>query len=97
MYFPRSREPLLTLHSHELIPPSMGQVLAGGDCGNFEDALVHGWICEIPSLLPDGMCNGGMTNYMLTETGHAQILSDNSYTKVACACSQGVWGCDFGM
>lgn len=80
---------------HELNPGTGGQVLAQGDCGDFVTALVHGWICEIPSLLPSGKCNGG--NYNLGgQTGHAEILSSGSYSKVACACTSGIWGCDFG-
>lgn len=78
---------------HELNPGTLAQVLAQGDCADFESALKYGWICEIPSLLPPGSCDGSTYDYG-GQTEHAEIVSSTDYTQVACACEQGIWGCD---
>ncbi|RCI17464.1 hypothetical protein L249_2655 [Ophiocordyceps polyrhachis-furcata BCC 54312] len=73
-----------------------GQVMAPGSATSFESVLVGGWLCEIPTLpVPglqsacqkiDGWVYGG-------QTGHAQLLSDPSFTKAGCANENEVWTC----
>jgi hypothetical protein len=87
---------------HKLNPGSMGQVLAGGggDLGSFESAFVGGWLCEIPSipgLNTDGVCDSDANKIWGDhggQTGHAEILTSGSYTKIGCGWSANVWGCD---
>jgi len=83
---------------HELNPGTFAQVLAPGDSSNFESVYVGGWLCEIPSLPGlDGICSTEAQGWDHSdgETGHAEILTSTSYTKIGCALSgTGVWACD---
>ncbi|RAQ98597.1 Transglycosylase-like domain protein [Stemphylium lycopersici] len=81
---------------HELHPGTLGQVLAPGDAGGFEHVFVGGWLCEIPSL-------PGLGNVCLSEsdgwayngqTGHAEILTSDDYSRIGCALAAGIWCCD---
>jgi uncharacterized protein YkwD len=82
---------------HELNPGSMAQVLAPGDANNFESVYVGGWLCEVPSLPGlNGICASEAQGWDHSdgETGHADILSSTSYTKIGCALATGIWACD---
>ncbi|KIW92226.1 uncharacterized protein Z519_07210 [Cladophialophora bantiana CBS 173.52] len=84
---------------HELNPGTMAQVLAPGTPSNFESVYVGGWLCEIPSLPGlDGICSTEAQGWDHSngETGHAEILTSTSYSKIGCALSSstGVWACD---
>ncbi|PFH57416.1 hypothetical protein XA68_15112 [Ophiocordyceps unilateralis] len=84
--------------------PGEGQVLAPGPEKSFEYVFVGGWLCEMPSLpgisqACDVVRRGvpGETPWLLTtETGHARLLSDPSFTKIGCANANNVWGCNLG-
>lgn len=81
---------------HKLNPGTMGQVLAPGEPNEFERVFVGGWLCEMPDMAGmDGVCASMSSgwNYM-GQTGHAEILTADSYSKIGCACVQGIWGCD---
>jgi len=83
---------------HELNPGTFAQVLAPGDASNFESVYVGGWLCEVPSLPGlNGICATEAQGWDHSdgETGHADILTSTSYTKIGCALSgTGVWACD---
>lgn len=81
---------------HELNPGSFAQVLAPGDTSDFEKCFVGGWLCEVPSLPGlDGICSTMSQGWAYNgETGHADILSSGSYTKIGCANAKGIWACD---
>ena len=82
---------------HELNPGSMGQVLAPGDANNFESVFVGGWLCESPNLAGlNGICATMEKGWDHSngETGHADILSSTSYSKIGCALAKGIWACD---
>lgn len=82
---------------HELNPGSMGQVLAPGDATNFEHVYVGGWLCEVPTLPGlNGICATQSVgwDHSSGETGHADILTSKSYTKIGCALYAGIWACD---
>lgn len=101
---------------HQLIPPTMGQVLSPGsspDCAAqggytpFELAF-YSWLCESPSYPAlGGICPTllGLSHISVSGTGHFDILTSTSYTKIGCAFTQnpdagscdlfaGIWGCD---
>lgn len=82
--------------NHELNPGSMAQVLAPGDADGFEKVFVGGWLCERPDLPGlDGICSTMSAGWSYGgETGHADILSSTSYSKIGCALADGIWGCD---
>lgn len=84
---------------HELNPGTMAQVLAPGTVSNFESVYVGGWLCEIPTLPGlNGICATAAQGWDHSdgETGHAQILTSTSYTKIGCAIASNtnVWACD---
>lgn len=81
---------------HQLNPGSMAQVLAPGDAGDFEKVFVGGWLCEIPSLPGlDGVCETMSQGWAYAgQTGHAEILSSTSYSKIGCGNAGGIWSCD---
>lgn len=82
---------------HELNPGSMAQVLAPGSMSNFESIYVGGWLCEIPSLPGlDGICSSMDKGWDHSngETGHADILTSKSYSKIGCSVSDGIVACD---
>lgn len=82
---------------HKLNPGSMAQVLAPGNSGNFESVFVGGWLCEVPSLpgLGSSVCNSASQGWdHAGQTGHADILSSKSYSKIGCALGDGIWACD---
>jgi hypothetical protein len=80
---------------HQLNPGSMGQVLAPGQPDDFVKVFVGGWLCEKPSLPGlDGVCSSLSSGWMYTSTGHADILTSSSYSKIGCACEGGIWACD---
>lgn len=81
---------------HELNPGSMAQVLAPGSPSEFESCFVGGWLCEIPTLPGlDGICATESQGWSYNgETGHADILTSSSYSKIGCANADGIWGCD---
>ncbi|KIW22835.1 uncharacterized protein PV07_11093 [Cladophialophora immunda] len=84
---------------HELNPGTMAQVLAPGTPDNFESVYVGGWLCEIPTLPGlNGICatEAQGWDHSNGETGHAEILTSTSYSKIGCALalSTGVWACD---
>ena len=82
---------------HKLNPGTMGQVLAPGDMATeFEHIFVGGWLCEIPTLPGlDGVCAKQSEGWTYGgQTGHADILTSPNYSKIGCACVQGITGCD---
>ncbi|KAI0147508.1 hypothetical protein GGR57DRAFT_505685 [Xylariaceae sp. FL1272] len=81
---------------HELLPGTLAQVLAPGQPKEFERDFVGGWLCEIPTLPGlDGVCSGPLgAGWAYTSTGHADILTSSSYSKIGCGNSYGIWGCD---
>lgn len=81
---------------HELNKGSMAQVLAPGSPSEFTSCFVGGWLCEMPSLPGlDGICSSMSQGWSYNgETGHAEILSSPSYSKIGCANADGIWGCD---
>jgi len=81
---------------HELNPGSMAQVLAPGDPSDFEKCFVGGWLCEVPTLPGlDGICDTMSQGWAYGgETGHADILSSTSYSKIGCGNADGIWACD---
>jgi len=79
---------------HKLFPGSFGQVLAPADKDAFESAFVGGWLCEKPDLPGlNGICKKypGWTH---VSTGHVDILTSKSYSKIGCGWNAGIWGCD---
>ncbi|KIX01509.1 uncharacterized protein Z518_09235 [Rhinocladiella mackenziei CBS 650.93] len=82
--------------THELNPGTMAQVLAPGNADNFESVYVGGWLCEIPTLPGlDGICDTLAQGWNHAgQTGHAEILTSTSYTKIGCALASGIWACD---
>ena len=83
---------------HKLNPGTFAQVLAPGRCGNLDDfysLFVGGWLCERPDL--PGL-NGICANYPGWshggQTGHADILTSPSYSRIGCACAVDIWSCD---
>lgn len=81
---------------HELNSGSMAQVLAPGSDDEFEKVFVGGWLCEVPSAAGlDGICSSMSAGWDYAgQTGHADILSSKSYSKIGCACAGGIWACD---
>jgi hypothetical protein len=83
---------------HKLNPGTYGQVLAPGkpDLESFLHVFVGGWLCEIPTLPGlDGVC-GTMSQGWSYEgqTGHAEILTSDNYSKIGCKNHEGIWCCD---
>ena len=81
---------------HKLNPGSFGQVLAPGNADDFEHVFVGGWLCEMPSLPGlDGVCATQSEGWAYAgQTGHAEILTSDSYSKIGCALHEGIWCCD---
>jgi len=83
---------------HKLNAGTMGQVLAPGENSltGFETCYLGGWLCEMPQLAGLGnVCKDASKGWEYEgQTGHAKILTDTSYTKIGCAWSAGIWGCD---
>ncbi|KAH7392902.1 hypothetical protein BKA66DRAFT_509925 [Pyrenochaeta sp. MPI-SDFR-AT-0127] len=81
---------------HKLNPGSYGQVLAPGGPDDFEHVFVGGWLCEIPTLPGlDGVCATQSEGWSYQgQTGHAEILTSDNYSKIGCALYNGIWGCD---
>jgi hypothetical protein len=81
---------------HKLNPGSYGQVLAPGNADDFEHVFVGGWLCEMPSLPGlDGVCATQSEGWAYEgQTGHAEILTSDNYSKIGCALHAGIWCCD---
>lgn len=81
---------------HKLNPGTMGQVLAPGEMSKFEHVFVGGWLCEIPTMPGlDGVCAEQSKGWTYQgQTGHAEILTSPNYSKIGCACVDGIVGCD---
>ncbi|KAJ4313296.1 hypothetical protein N0V94_007022 [Neodidymelliopsis sp. IMI 364377] len=81
---------------HKLNPGSFGQVLAPGNADDFEHVFVGGWLCEIPTLPGlDGVCSTQSDGWAYEgQTGHAEILTSDNYSKIGCALHAGIWCCD---
>lgn len=81
---------------HKLNPGTYGQVLAPGNADDFEHVFVGGWLCEIPTLPGlDGICATQSDGWAYEgQTGHAEILTSDSYSKIGCALYAGIWCCD---
>ncbi|KAJ4304614.1 hypothetical protein N0V90_000140 [Kalmusia sp. IMI 367209] len=82
---------------HQLIPPTMAQVLAPGNMSKFKNIYVGGWLCERPNL--PGLGNecakeGQGWAHPPGQTGHADILRSTTYTRIGCASEGGIVGCD---
>jgi uncharacterized protein YkwD len=83
---------------HKLNPGTMGQVLAPGEMATFEHVFVGGWLCELPDMPGmDGVCAEQSKGWTYQgQTGHAEILTSPNYSKIGCACVDGIVGCDLG-
>jgi hypothetical protein len=81
---------------HKLNPGTYGQVLAPGSADKFESVFVGGWLCEMPSLPGlDGICSTMSQGWSYEgQTGHAEILTSDNYSKIGCALHEGIWCCD---
>jgi uncharacterized protein YkwD len=81
---------------HKLNPGSFGQVLAPGNKDDFLHVFLGGWLCEIPSLPGlDGICSTESDGWAYEgQTGHAEILTSDNYSKIGCALYAGIWCCD---
>lgn len=81
---------------HQLNDGSMGQVLAPGQPDEFYHVFVGGWLCERPSLPGlDGVCAAASEGWNYAgQTGHADILTADSYSEIGCGCETGIWSCD---
>ena len=81
---------------HKLNPGTMGQVLAPGNADDFEHVFVGGWLCEIPTLPGlDGVCATQSNGWDYQgQTGHADILTSDNYSKIGCKLYAGIWACD---
>lgn len=81
---------------HKLNPGSYGQVLAPGNADDFEHVFVGGWLCEMPNLPGlDGVCAQQSQGWAYAgQTGHAEILTSDQYSKIGCALHAGIWCCD---
>ncbi|KAH6642546.1 hypothetical protein C7974DRAFT_104243 [Boeremia exigua] len=81
---------------HKLNPGSFGQVLAPGNADDFEHVFVGGWLCELPGLPGlDGVCATASDGWAYNgQTGHAEILTADNYSKIGCALHAGIWCCD---
>ncbi|KAF2633181.1 hypothetical protein BU25DRAFT_307560, partial [Macroventuria anomochaeta] len=81
---------------HKLNAGSYGQVLAPGNENDFEHVFVGGWLCEIPTLPGlDGVCATESEGWAYAgQTGHAEILTSDNYSKIGCALYAGIWCCD---
>jgi hypothetical protein len=82
---------------HQLLPGTYGQVLAPGGPDDFKHVFVGGWLCEIPTLPGlDGECDTQSKGWTYSSTGHADILTSDSYKNIGCANAGGIWACDLG-
>lgn len=81
---------------HELNSGSNAQVLAPGGPDDFVKVFVGGWLCEKPNMAGmNGICDTMSQGWSYEgQTGHADILSSTSYTKIGCANYSGIWACD---
>jgi len=83
---------------HKLNPGTYGQVLAPGkpDMESFLSVFVGGWLCEIPTLPGlDGVCSTMSKGWSYEgQTGHAEILTSDNYSKIGCQNHEGIWCCD---
>jgi hypothetical protein len=81
---------------HKLHPGTFAQVLAPGPAEDFEKIFVGGWLCEKPSLPGlNGVCTILSQGWSYNgQTGHAEILTSGSYTRIGCAFFKGIWCCD---
>jgi hypothetical protein len=83
---------------HKLNPGTYGQVLAPGkpDMESFLSVFVGGWLCEIPTLPGlDGVCSTMSKGWSYEgQTGHAEILTSDNYSKIGCKNYEGIWCCD---
>ncbi|KAF2791651.1 hypothetical protein K505DRAFT_326712 [Melanomma pulvis-pyrius CBS 109.77] len=82
---------------HQLLDGSFGQTLAPGGPDDFHHVFVGGWLCERPDLPGlNGECATASEGWMYSSTGHADIITSDSYKSIGCANAGGIWGCDFG-
>lgn len=81
---------------HKLNPGTFAQVLAPGVADDFDKIFVGGWLCEKPGLPGlNGVCAMLSQGWAYNgQTGHADILTSESYTKIGCAFYTGIWCCD---
>jgi hypothetical protein len=83
---------------HKLNPGTFAQVLARGEQNmeSFLSVFVGGWLCEIPTLPGlDGVCSTMSKGWSYEgQTGHAEILTSENYSKIGCSFFDGIWGCD---
>ena len=81
---------------HKLNPGTSAQVMAPGDADNFESVYVGGWLCELPNTagLADICTTAAVGWDHQGQTGHAEVLLSERYTKIGCALGMGIWVCD---
>ena len=83
-------------NKHSMHDGTSAQVMGPSHLGGFEKVFVGGWLCEIPNLPGlGGVCGilGKGWNH-LGQTGHAEILTSKSYSKIGCGLALGIWTCD---
>jgi hypothetical protein len=83
---------------HKLNPGSFAQVFAPGEQNmkSFLSVFVGGWLCEISTLPgPDGVCSTKSKGWSYEgQTGHAEILTSENYSKIGCSFFNGDWAYD---
>ncbi|KAF1828529.1 hypothetical protein BDW02DRAFT_512108 [Decorospora gaudefroyi] len=83
---------------HKLNPGTFGQVLAPGKDTqeSFLSVFVGGWLCELPNTPGlEGVCGTMSKGWSYQgQTGHAEILMSDNYSKIGCAYYDGIHGCD---
>ncbi|KAF2024837.1 hypothetical protein EK21DRAFT_13359, partial [Setomelanomma holmii] len=81
---------------HQLNSGTLAQVLAPGDVKqNFKHIFVGAWLCEKPNMAGmSGVCGKESIGWHYLTTDHADILTSTKYTKIGCASSGGIAGCD---
>lgn len=81
---------------HKLNSGTFAQVLAPGNSNNFEHVFVGGWLCELPSFPGlEGVCETQSRGWAYNgQTGHAEILISDNYSRIGCALHAGMWSCD---
>ena len=82
--------------SHKLNPGTFGQVLAPDEGNDFEHVFVGGWLCEMPALPGlDAVCAEQSVGWAYNDqTGHAEILTSDGYSRIGCALHAGIRCCD---
>jgi hypothetical protein len=82
--------------AHKLNKGTFAQVVAQYKAKNFEEVFVGGWLCEMAGLPGlEGICTALYEGWTYNgQTGHAEILISDSYSRIGCAVQTDIWSCD---